>query len=286
MIESLPASGLGPKNYREYFPSELLSQEDLEKHKPNPEWIKLLGIKDPNISQRAMHGLAHSARLTVLNSLLIPELEKELNKKEIEILPEQKAALELSEGTHDWGYRGDYEYIFGLESRHQKISADCNWLDYVFDSLQRRGIAVFQDVSRPEVIIRAAQINRVHDYRDKEKALKVLRDEFDPTLRNLPLELEIFKDLDAGLERLRVEGWLRENPFLKGVAGVVKRGLIDSSSEKSLLFRLHTPTFEATKRLLPFARQLYDISTKHPEYRIDQWKATVEVAQMLGAVKL
>jgi len=273
------------QDYKQCFPAELPLRGDLDKLKPDIKWAKELGINDPNLAQRKHHGFGHNARIIILESLLLPKVEDRLKEEGVIISQEQKAALLLSGISHDFGHEKDFE--LRLES-HQKRSAKRDWLENVFFDLRRRDIDIFKNVNRLAVITLASQIDRVHDERNDAVALKVLRKEYASSLRNLPLELDIFKDLDSGLERLRTAEWFNRwyGHIAEIIVKILKGGLLKPEEEKSLFHLLHFPHFEETSRLLPFALRLYQLSTKNPGYKIDQWKATMDTAQALGAIRV
>lgn len=282
IIEFLPKPA--DEDYRKYFPLELSSRADLEKLRPDPEWAELFLIKDPNLAQREHHGFGHNGRIIILQSLLLPKIEDRLKKEGAIISQEQKAALLLSAISHDFGHEKDFE--LRLEA-HQQRSAKRDWLEIVFFDLRRRDIDLFKNVNQLEVITLASQMNRVHDERNDTIALRVLRKEYAYNLRNLPLELDIFKDIDSGLEKLRTEEWFNKwyGHIAEIVVKVLKGGLLRPEEEKSLFHLLHFPHFEETRQLLPFALRLYQLSTKNPEYKKDQWKTTMDTAQMLGGIR-
>lgn len=273
------------EDYKYKFPEILSSRSELDRLKPRPHWVAESLKKGSKRALWSSHGDGHIARSLVFFHLLT---EMMAEGGTVKLTKDQKAAIELSVITHDLKYNSDkFETILAKRMvGHQRRAANQVWLRNVFSDLAKEGINSFSEVSPDIVIPLASQINRVHDYRDNFIALSVLKKDFpDVHIKGIPLELEVFRDIDAGLERLRTEELFKRVINRVLLIRPLKKIILNSPPIKSPLRRLHFPLFEETRRLLPFAMHLYNLSIKNPEYKIDQWKATMNIAQMLGAVR-
>lgn len=275
------------EDYEYTLPANLPSRRELDKLKPRPEWAKESLERGLNRAFWSGHGDGHMARIAIYAPLAM-ELMAQNGK--IMLAKEQKAAIRFSGVTHDLRYGSDrLESVMSAITKkpgHQERAADKEWLRNIFADLEKEKISLFSEVSLEDVIQLTSQINRVHDYTSNSRVLAILGKEFpDVNIKEIPLELEIFRDIDAGLERLRTE---------EAYKRILNRALLTRPFRKMILRqnwvefslrRLHFPHFEETRQLLPFAMKLYHQSIKKPEYKTDQWKATMDTALELGAIK-
>jgi len=273
------------QDYRYEFPKNLSSRSELDKLKPFREWARESLDKGLDRTSWQGHGDGHIARTVVYAGLLL-EIMKENGG--VQLSNEQRAAIMLACVTHDLRYKSDkFEAVVpGKIIGHQSRASDRQWLRGIFVDLAEKGVSYFSEVEADKVIQLTSQINRVHDYGDDSEALATLKKDFpEANIKELPLELEIFKDIDAGLERLRTEEAYKRILNRVGLLPEsFKKAILKQSWVEDSLRRFHFPHFEETRQLLPFAFHLYHLSMKNPEYKKDQWKITMDIAQTLGAI--
>lgn len=273
------------EDFRQTFPRELPSRIVLDKLRPRYEWAIESLANGLDRSLWKSHGDGHIARLVIFHQLLIRKMGE---NKTLRLTKEQIAAIELSVITHDLRYNFDRrETIFEKTIvKHQEKAADQKWLERVFFDLAKGKVNSFAEVSSENVVPLASQINRVHDYMSDATALTVLRSNFPGrNIKEIPLELSVFKDIDSGLERLRTEEILKKIINWVVVTRPFKGMILRLPKIKKTLNLFHFPQFEETRQLLPFSFELYHQSRKNPEFKKDQWKATMDTAQALDAIK-
>lgn len=277
------------KDFKYNPPENLPILNDFNKLRPQKEWAIESLKKGLDRALWSDHGDGHVARVTIYLHLLMAMMEE--NGRE-PLTKEQKAAIVLSGVTHDLRYGSDrwepMKLALTKKSGHQARAAGKEWLGSVFVELAQKEVSLFSGVESDKVIQLTSQINRVHDYTSSFRALVILKEEFpDANIKEIPLELKIFRDIDSGLERLRLEGlYNKVGPVAAEIISrVLRQGTLNPKVEKSLLHLLHFPHFEETGQLLPFAMQLFHKSIRNPEFKKDQWETTIKIAKDLGIFK-
>lgn len=271
---------------------EIPSREMLEALRPDPQWLE---DSQKGIERKLWkyHGDAHIARLIIEGELLIALLRKnETLVIEKNFLRLQKFAVILADLTHDELYEeDDITSRFGIISLqkyfipHMEAGSNQVWLESILRSLVQGPenlLSTIQENEIKTIVQMTSQINLIHDYRNESVALDRLKQQ-NPDLTELPIEYHIFRDLDSGLERVRVEGEFHK--ILHGSA--LERRLLQSRLLERLAFqRLRNPYFRETLLLTDIARDLYIASTSRREYRLDQWAAVMNAAELdLGIIK-
>lgn len=275
------------EDFKYTLPKNLSSRRELDKLRPQKGWAIESLKKGLDRTLWSDHGDGHVGRVEVFIPLLI---EMMTQNGKISLTKEQKAAIVLAGVAHDLRYKSDrFEVVMAeitKKSGHQGRAAEKDWLSKIFADLAKKDINLFSEISPAVVVQLARQIIDVHDNRDDTSALKTLQKHFpDAGIKELPLELRIFRDIDSGLERLRTEEIYKRILNRLRLTRSFQKFILRQTWVESSLRRFHFPEFEETRDLLPFAFALYHKSIEHPEYKTDQWKAVMNAALELGAIK-